>query len=172
VVNLEFDKSIKEATVVFLINKQNEVLLAKKTRFVGEGRWNGYGGGIEEGESPEMSAIRELFEETNGAIVFLNDLEKIAVVDCHHFKLSGVIDVCQVHFFIAKNWQGQIKESIEMIRPTWFAMSNLPWYKMIPTDKDWLPQALAGNKVRAKVYLGPFQKEKLKETDLWIVENF
>ena len=66
------------ATVVFLI-KGNKVLLGKKTRKIGEGRFNGPGGGIEKGEIPEESAVRETFEETR-VRVSPEKLERGAIV--------------------------------------------------------------------------------------------
>lgn len=62
------------ATVVFLI-RGNKVLLGRKTRKIGEGRFNGPGGGIEEGENSRESAVRETFEET-GIKILPDKLEK------------------------------------------------------------------------------------------------
>ncbi|CAN0403706.1 unnamed protein product, partial [Ectocarpus sp. 8 AP-2014] len=41
----------------------NEILLGMKKRGFGEGKWNGFGGKVESGESVEEAAKRELMEE-------------------------------------------------------------------------------------------------------------
>ena len=43
----------------------NEILLGMKKRGFGTGKWNGFGGKIENGESAEQGAIRELEEESS-----------------------------------------------------------------------------------------------------------
>ncbi|MBI4136155.1 MAG: NUDIX domain-containing protein [Candidatus Vogelbacteria bacterium] len=55
---MPIEKVLKEATLVFLV-RAGKVLLARKTRHIGEGRWNGYGGGIDSGENLIQCAIRE-----------------------------------------------------------------------------------------------------------------
>ena len=43
--------------------KENGVLLGLKKRGFGSGRWNGFGGKVEEGETIEQATLRELDEE-------------------------------------------------------------------------------------------------------------
>ena len=47
-----------EATLVEIIDG-GRMLLKRATRGISRGMWNGLGGKIESGESPEQSAIRE-----------------------------------------------------------------------------------------------------------------
>lgn len=47
----------KLVTLVF-VQEPGRVLLGMKKRGFGEGRWNGFGGKVEEGESIEEGAIR------------------------------------------------------------------------------------------------------------------
>ena len=77
------EKVLNEATLVFLVRGE-EVLLARKTRGIGEGRWNSYGGGIEEGESLECCAVRECKQESKIEIKSA-DLQKVAEVTFHSF---------------------------------------------------------------------------------------
>src|SRR5687768_6008393 len=119
------EKTLLEATVCFL-RKDGKVLLAKKTRGIGAGSWNGYGGRIEAGESPEQTAVRELREETQedpasygGVIAQQEDLEKIAVVDFHNSKTDGSTFVCRVHFYFVEKWEGEPEVTEEMVEPTW-----------------------------------------------------
>jgi 8-oxo-dGTP diphosphatase len=45
-----------------------EVLLGLKKTGFGAGKWVGIGGHIEDGEKPEMAAVREVMEETSLAV--------------------------------------------------------------------------------------------------------
>ena len=165
------EKELLHATVCYLC-KENEVLLAIKGKHIGEGRWNGYGGGIEKGEEARKAAVRELKEETDGVIVLPEHLEKIAEIDVHNTKGNGEVFVCKVHFYITKQWQGEVRETDEMLKPTWFDIDNLPLDEMMPADRKFLPLALKGKKIKAQLKLGPFQKELLEDFDIQIVDYF
>lgn len=165
------EKILFNATLCFLV-RGDQVLLATKTKKIGKGCRNGYGGGIEPGESEREATLRELFEETEGVRVNPDSLKKIAIVDFHNTKSDGGIFVCRVHAYRANDWTGDIHETDEMADPRWFSISELPLSEMMPADRDWLPPALQGKKVIATAYLGPFQQEKLKETELRFVEEF
>ena len=52
----------KQLTLVAVL-KENNILLGMKKRGFGEGRWNGFGGKVETGETIEEGAKRELKEE-------------------------------------------------------------------------------------------------------------
>ncbi|MDO8442749.1 MAG: NUDIX domain-containing protein [bacterium] len=163
--NIKKEKVLAYATVCFLV-KENKILLAIKGRHIGEGCWNGYGGGIDVGEKPKEAAVRELKEETNGVIALPEDLEKIAEIDFHNTKSDGRNFVCKVHFYLVKKWQGEIQGTEEMLNPTWFDIENLPLEKMMPADKKWLPIALSGKKIKASPKYGPFQKELLEDFEI------
>jgi 8-oxo-dGTP diphosphatase len=158
----KIEKVLAHATVCFLV-KENKILLAVKGRHIGEGCWNGYGGGIDPGEKPKEAAVRELEEETSGVIALPEDLEKIAEIDFHNTKSDGRNFVCKVHFYLVKKWQGEARETEEMLSPTWFDIDHLPLQKMMPADKKWLPVALSGKKIMASPKYGPFQKELLED---------
>ena len=51
-----------EATLM-LLRKNNEILLAMKKRGFGVGKFNGVGGKLKSGETPEMAMLRETKEE-------------------------------------------------------------------------------------------------------------
>jgi 8-oxo-dGTP diphosphatase len=165
------EKVLAHATVCFL-KRGDKILLAIKSRHIGEGCWNGYGGGIEFGEKPEEAAVRELEEETNGVIALSKDLEKIAEIDFHNTKSDGRNFVCKVHFYTVNKWQGEAQETEEMLNPTWFDINNLPLEKMMPADKKWLPIALSGKKIKAIPKIGPFQKELLEDFEIEEVISF
>ncbi|MBC8465331.1 MAG: NUDIX domain-containing protein [Parcubacteria group bacterium] len=171
------EKVLLEATVCFLVShgirQGYTLLLARKQKKIGAGKWNGYGGGPKKGESMVDAAIRELYEETGrGVVVEKEDMEKVAVVDCHNRKSDGKTFTCRVHFYFVHEYSGTIKDTDEMKDPTWFPFKSMPWKDMMPADRDWLAPVLEGKKIYAKAYLGPFQGEKIGETEVSIVEDF
>jgi len=155
------EKVLIDATICFLV-KDGKILLAEKADKIGKGCWNGYGGGIENGETPEQSAVRELEEEA-GVIADRGSMEKVAIVDFHNTKSDGKSFVCRCHVYLIKKWSGEPRETIEMLRPTWFDVNSLPFEKMMPADKIWLPRILAGEKITAEAHYSPFQQELLGE---------
>jgi len=165
------EKVLREATVCFLV-RGSKVLLALKTDKIGKGKRNGYGGGVEFGETIVACALRELYEETGGVVAKANDLEKIAVVHFHNTKSDGTSFVCTVHFFVVHDWLGEPQATIEMSDPQWFDVSGLPLDDMMPADRQWLPQALAGQKLIATAYLGPYQEHTLGDVEITYADSF
>ncbi|HEU0085884.1 MAG TPA: NUDIX domain-containing protein [Candidatus Paceibacterota bacterium] len=162
---MEMEEKVLAKASVCLLVKDDHVLLAKKTRKIGAGCWNGYGGGIEEGETPLEGAIREL-EEESGIVAHRDYCEEMAVVDFHNTKSDGETFICRVHFFLVKDWEGEPVETDEMIAPTFFHKDKLPLGEMMPADREFLPLILAGKKITVKAKYGPFQKELLGEVEI------
>ena len=52
------------------------------------------------------------------------------------------------HLYVASEWQGEPTESDEM-KPEWFDIQSIPYDKMFPDDKYWLPLILEGRKIKA-----------------------
>jgi len=158
------EKTLTDATLCFVL-RGPEVLLARKARYIGEGLWNGYGGGIEEGDaSPEEATIRELAEEC-GVIGTLNDLEKIAIVDFNNTKSDGKKFTCRVHTYLLPIWSGQPRETEEMLEPTWFHRDALPLGEMMLADRYWVPRIFKESPFYAQVWYGPKQQTLLKDVE-------
>lgn len=168
---MQEEKVLFKATVCLPV-KDGKVLLGMKTRKIGMGCWNGYGGGIEEGENVLECAIREL-EEESGLKTRFEDLEKVAIVDFHNEKSDGSIFVSRVHFLLVKDWIGEPKETEDgaMITPTFFDIDNLPYDKMMPADKEFFPLILNGKKVLVESHYTPYQKELKREVKIQEVEE-
>ena len=164
------EKVLLNATLCFSV-KEDKILLALKMQKIGQGCWNGYGGGIDDGESPEQSIIRELREEAK-VKAFPNALEKVAVIDFKNTKTDGNVFVCMVHVFLLHQWEGDFQPTDEMASPTWFEKKELPLDGMMPADREWLPIVLAGKKIIGKAEYGPFQKTLLKNVELQYVDSF
>ncbi len=150
------EKTLKEATVTYLI-KDRSILLPKKTRKIGAGRRNGYGGGVEEGEEIVASALRELFEESE-VRGKRESVKKVAELRFKNTTSDGLDWDILVHMFFVHEWEGEVKETEEMIDPKWFSFDAMPWDEMMEADQKWLPLALSGKKVIVRTHYGPLQK--------------
>ena len=151
--------------------KDDQVLLAMKTKKIGKGCWNGYGGGIEDGETPEDSLVREFAEEAKVTIA-PESIVKVAVIDFHNTKTDGTIFVCKVHIYFVNQWEGKPQATDTMVTPTWFSKDRLPLDKMMPADKEWLPVVLSGQKILAEAHYTPFQQSLLKGVQIQCTDLF
>jgi 8-oxo-dGTP pyrophosphatase MutT (NUDIX family) len=171
------EKVLLNATVCLLV-KEDEVLLGLKMKKIGAGFRNGYGGGIDEGESIKQSAIRELEEETgkkNGNVFITTSpehLEKVAIIDFKNTKSDGSSFICKVHFFIIREWKGEAVDTDEMTDPKFFNFDNLPLDQMMLADSQYFPLILKGKKILAKAKYGPYQKELLGPVIIEEVSSF
>jgi len=146
---------------VSIIHQPPRILLGmKKVRF-GAGRYNGFGGKVENGESLVESAIRETEEEAG---IKIKNPEKVGEI---LFKFETNEQDHLVHFFRASEFNGMLIESDEM-KPGWFHIRDIPYEQMWPDDKYWLPLLIAGKK-----FMGVFcfdsqfkiVKHELREVD-------
>lgn len=135
---------MKLSTLCFLL-KEDQILLAMKKRGFGEGKWNGVGGKVDEGESIAHAAVRETEEEI-GVTATESDMEFVA--ELHFRSPSNEKLNWNVHVFFLRAWRGEPQESEEM-RPRWYPIHQLPFDSMWADDKHWLPHILAGEKVVA-----------------------
>lgn len=131
-------------TTLCLLKKDNQILLAMKKRGFGEGKYNGVGGKIEEGETPEEAMIREVQEEI---LVKPTKYEKVGFMEFDEFYKDNKIRLA-FHLYLVHEWDGEPTESDEM-KPEWFDIDKIPYDKMFPDDKYWLPLILEGKKIRA-----------------------
>lgn len=141
----------RKKVVIFLLNNNGvpKVLLGLKTKKIGEGLRNGYGGGIKKGESPSQAAARELEEEL-GVIAEAEDFIDRGRLMITSRKGGFETQKCELYIFILKKWEGEFRESVEMEDPRWFNIRKLP-EKMISSDKLWLPSVLQGKKVEGSI---------------------
>lgn len=130
----------------------DRVLLGKKKARFGAGYWNGFGGGVEEGETIEESACRETKEEC-GLLVEPHALSKIAHIK-FNFEEKPEYNH-DVHVFTTDSYSGEPVESEEMF-PQWFTLNELPMNEMWPSDPHWVPLVLQqGKKIEAEcVFVG------------------
>jgi mutator protein MutT len=134
-----------ERTLVFPV-RGDEVLLGRKKRHharsFGVGKWNGFGGKVEVGESLAQAAIRECREEAG---ITPTKMEKVAVNN--FFDDYGMV----AHVFLVTEWDGEVVETEEM-QPQWFKKSELPFDEMWDDDIFWVPPVLAGKKIHGNFH--------------------
>ena len=145
-----------------IIQQGSKILLAMKKRGFGKGRWNGVGGKIEGNESILESALREAKEEIG--VTMLDPIKMGKII--FHFQDSDEEDH-EVHFYKATRFLGTPQETEEM-KPKWFNIKKIPYKKMWPDDKYWLPIFLKGKNFEGKFEFdtkGKIAKKELQEIE-------
>ena len=132
----------KIETTLLLLKKNNQILLAKKKRGFGEGKYNGVGGKLAKGETPEEAMIRECQEEINVTPI---KYEKVGDLEFSEYIKNDKISLV-FYLYVATKWINEPSESEEM-NPKWFNIENIPYDEMFPDDKYWLPLVLKGKKI-------------------------
>lgn len=129
-----------------LLIRDERILLGMKKRDFGEGKYNGFGGGVKEEETIEQAAVREVKEEA-GLNISEEDLERCAELffTFPYAQDKGWDQI--VHVFIVRNWQGEPKETDEMAYE-WFPLDQIPYHQMWDADQYWIPLVLGGKRIR------------------------
>ncbi|MFA6042103.1 MAG: 8-oxo-dGTP diphosphatase [Patescibacteria group bacterium] len=130
----------KHLTLVIVYDDQR-ILLGMKKRGFGEGRWNGFGGKVHEGETIEAAAKRELEEEAG---ITSDNLMARGVLRFSFVEKPD--ETLVVHLFSTTQFSGEATESEEM-RPLWFLHAAVPYADMWPDDIFWLPLLLEGKNI-------------------------
>lgn len=131
-------------TTLCLLKKDNSILLAMKKRGFGSGKYNGIGGKIEKGETPDEAMIRETQEEIKVTPI---KYEKVGIINFDEYY-KGNKEHVTLHLYMVYEWKENPSESEEM-NPKWFDIKKLPFNQMLPDDKYWLPLILDGKKIKA-----------------------
>jgi 8-oxo-dGTP diphosphatase/2-hydroxy-dATP diphosphatase len=131
----------KIMTVVY-VREGTRILLGMKKVRLGAGRWNGFGGKVEAGESVEEAARREVLEEAG---LTVGAMRQVGVCEF----ASPVRPPIRMHIFETYEFEGTPTESDEM-RPQWFEMGEVPTDAMWKSDLLWWPEYLTGNTFTAR----------------------
>jgi 8-oxo-dGTP diphosphatase len=114
------------------------VLLGRKLWGFGRGKYTGFGGKVEPGESVAVAAVRELAEEA-GLYAVPGDLIPLGEMT-FRFPAQPQWDQ-RVQLFLVERWQGEPTAGSEM-EPVWFAVEALPYAAMWQDAPYWLPPLL------------------------------
>jgi mutator protein MutT len=136
------------------------LLLGLKKKGLGAGRWNGFGGKVEQGETIEQAALRELREEVNLTAERLKKCAELVFRFPHKPEFDQV-----VHVFFVDSFSGSPAETDEM-KPEWFSADRLPYGEMWNSDAHWLPPVLEGKFVSANFVWAPDGGILEKKVDL------
>ncbi len=127
-----------------VVHNDKQILLGKKKRGFATGLWNGFGGKVNEGESLEEAAMRELEEEYGITNHKLQSHGKILFSFMDHDK-----DL-EVNIFSINDFNGEAVETEEMFGQ-WFDLDKIPYSEMWADDPFWLPHVLAGKNVSGRL---------------------
>lgn len=141
----------KPSTLCLIHDKPNKrVLLGMKKRGFGAGRWNGFGGKLEPGETLLAAARREMSEES-GITVEESNIIEVGNIDFEFQAKPG--ETLEVHIFRIEKWSGEPTESEEM-KPQWYSVDQIPFAEMWPDDIHWFPLFLAGKRFKGRFLFG------------------
>lgn len=154
---------MKKVLTLCLALRDGKILLGMKKRGFGMGKWNGFGGKVELGETIEEAAERETLEECG---IVIQSMERVAI---NEFQFEDKMEeILEVHLFRINSFGDEPIETEEM-QPRWFAFSDIPYDTMWPDDRYWMPLFLAGKKFRTKFLFNA--EEVILEKEILEVES-
>lgn len=140
---------LRRVCVAYLLREhqgRSQVLLGRKKRGLGEGRFVGLGGKFEEGETEREAIVREIEEEA-GVVVDPADLDRRG--DLHYFFPARPAWSQRSTVFVVTRWAGDPSPSDEL-DPEWFDLDSVPLDEMWDDAKAWLPGVLLGGHVSSE----------------------
>ena len=137
----------KEFTLIVVTASPCRILLGKKNRGFGTGMWNSFGGKLEENETPESCASRELMEETNISISSTTMRESRIGVLRYTFEEDPVEMLMHVYHIHRPDKDCTAYADIrgcDEITPQWQEdWHDIPLDKMFADDSHWLVTILS-----------------------------
>jgi len=131
-----------DRAVIVFVRAGSEVLLIRKKRGLGQGKINGPGGRLEDGESYIRAAVRETEEEVGITPAELTRTADLSFVFTDGYSLY-------VEVFVADAYSGTLIETDEA-DPFWCPTDAIPYAQMWADDALWLPHVLDGSYVSGK----------------------
>lgn len=127
----------KQIYTLCFLKRGEEVLLGLKTRGLGKGLWNGFGGKIEGDETTVECVKREIEEECGVRVENPNYIGFVA------YETEGQSCVEIVHVFTATEFGGSPVASEEMNPVRWYHCERLPTERMYGDFAFWKHHMLA-----------------------------
>ena len=125
---------MKLATLCYVMDNDKTLMLLrnKKENDYHEGKWNGLGGKLEQGETPEECAVREVYEESGLKVT--DPIMKGLIT----FPLFDGIDDWYVFVFTFKKFSGNLIDSPEG-HLEWIQNNKLIDLNLWDGDKHFIP---------------------------------
>lgn len=148
---------VDKGTILFVIS-DGQILLIHKKRGLGAGKINGPGGRLDDGETPLECAIREVEEELRISPSGVGEVGEL------QFQF---VDGYSIHVWVfrATDYVGTPQETDEA-DPLWTPISEIPYDRMWPDDRIWLPLLLAD-----RPFLGRFVFDGDRMLDHELIER-
>lgn len=124
---------VDKGTILFVII-EDQILLIHKKRGLGAGKINGPGGRLDDGETPFECAVREVEEELRISPSGVDEVGEL------QFQF---VDGYSIHVWVfrASGFAGTPEETDEA-DPLWASIDEIPYDRMWPDDRIWLPLLL------------------------------
>ena len=148
-INWDTWTAVDIATLLFVF-RQRDVLLIRKRRGLGAGKINAPGGRVEEGETIEQAAVREVVEE-----VGVTPLEPVYKGE-NRFQFTDGYSL-HIHIFTSASFVGEPITTEEAI-PLWYPVSAFPFDEMWVDDALWIPLMMRGERFSGRFI---FQRETM-----------
>ena len=125
---------MKLATLCYVMDNDKTLMLLrnKKENDYHEGKWNGLGGKLEQGETPEECAVREVYEESGLKVT--DPIMKGLIT----FPLFDGVDDWYVFVFTFKKFSGNLIDSPEG-HLEWIQNNKLIDLNLWDGDKHFIP---------------------------------
>lgn len=122
----------KKVSTIIVVDNKKFLILQRSPTSTGAGLWNFPGGSIEDGESRDEAAVRELKEEA-GLIVKTEDIEYLGTLNTKHIVVS---------FFITSKYSGEVVLNKESQDYKWITLSETDNYKFVGPNKEIHPDLI------------------------------
>ena len=148
---------VDKGTILFVII-EDQILLIHKKRGLGAGKINGPGGRLDDGETPFECAIREVEEELRISPSGVDEVGEL------QFQF---VDGYSIHVWVfrASGFAGTPEETDEA-DPLWASIDEIPYDRMWPDDRIWLPLLL-----EKRPFLGRFVFDDDSMLDHLLIER-
>lgn len=137
---------MQTATLAIIV-RENRILLGRKqgNPEIGNGTLNGPGGKMESEDKTIADCVTRETREEFG--IELTQISEDALITFH----AGGVPDFQVHIYRVHQFFGKAHETQSMV-PEWHDITNIPYERMLESDRYWLPLLLHGAKFDANVY--------------------
>lgn len=159
--NFDWDSFVpQDHAVICFVRREDKVLLIHKKRGLGQGKVNGPGGRLEDGESPREAAIRETEEEVGITMRDPLPHAELSFAFADGYTLFATV-------FVSYDYDRTPIETEEAV-PFWRSIDAIPYDEMWYDDRLWLPHVLDGKYVVGRFR---FDGDRMLEDHVKVLEG-